>query len=430
MQLYSATLLTTEVARMRRHTFEISFIKYNLLLFILSLDLVFILLQRLFFVYIFLKIARIFYSLSPAVISLLTNTERIYFFLFLFNNKIKRSKITLQRIDKRQIKQLRIKDIEPLQETIDDINDKLSHAEIHRDSTVVPIISQSSFDYTGSEIAPILNNVDPSSVIVSGDLSASVPGTYTITLTLKDYYKWPDDTTEPKTITWTINKLILTKPIISDNNEFTWDGTIQYPNVSGIDYTWMNVVGNNESEPGTYNLIIALKNKDCTEWDDHTTDNIVKPYSISKVILEYPVVTNTSFTYDGENHAPTVTFNSVNDSQYINITGAEPQINAGDYYVTAILLDKTHYQWSNGTTNDYHGNSGDYNWKISKKTPYLTADPEQLSLTAEQSTGSIYVETDSDGELTVTNSNPEVCSIELFKEVDGAYVTYEPESQE
>ena len=70
--------------------------------------------------------------------------------------------------------------------------------------------------YTGDELTGVVAAKD--GYVLSGDLKAINAGTYTATATLAEGYKWSDDTTEPKTITWSIAKATnawTTEPSIS-----------------------------------------------------------------------------------------------------------------------------------------------------------------------------------------------------------------------
>ena len=73
--------------------------------------------------------------------------------------------------------------------------------------------------YTGTELTGVVAAND--GYVLSGDLKAVNAGTYTATATLAEGYKWSDDTTEPKTITWSIAKATnawTTEPSISLNS--------------------------------------------------------------------------------------------------------------------------------------------------------------------------------------------------------------------
>ena len=70
--------------------------------------------------------------------------------------------------------------------------------------------------YTGDELTGVVAAND--GYVLSGDLKAVNAGTYIATATLAEGYKWSDDTTEPKTITWSIAKATnawTTEPSIS-----------------------------------------------------------------------------------------------------------------------------------------------------------------------------------------------------------------------
>ena len=68
----------------------------------------------------------------------------------------------------------------------------------------VPTVSENSLGYTGSEINPNIVGYDSEKMELSGDTAAVEVGSYTLTFTPKYGYKWNDGSTEPKSITWSI----------------------------------------------------------------------------------------------------------------------------------------------------------------------------------------------------------------------------------
>ena len=66
--------------------------------------------------------------------------------------------------------------------------------------------AQTGLSYTGQEQTGVAAG---EGYELSGDAKATNAGVYTATATLKDGYEWKDGSTEPKTITWTIDKVEL-----------------------------------------------------------------------------------------------------------------------------------------------------------------------------------------------------------------------------
>ena len=69
----------------------------------------------------------------------------------------------------------------------------------------IPTVT-SSLTYTGSSQAPTVTGYDSDTMVRGGDASAINAGTYTVTYTPKDGYRWVDGTTETKSYTWSIAK--------------------------------------------------------------------------------------------------------------------------------------------------------------------------------------------------------------------------------
>lgn len=72
----------------------------------------------------------------------------------------------------------------------------------------VPTLGSSNYTYTGSAIEPTVTGYDSTLMIRAGRISAIAAGTYTTTYKLRDprHYRWEDETTEDKTLQWSINK--------------------------------------------------------------------------------------------------------------------------------------------------------------------------------------------------------------------------------
>ena len=71
--------------------------------------------------------------------------------------------------------------------------------------TGIPYLTE-TYTYTGSNITPNFVNYDTNTMTRSGTVYAKNAGTYTTTFTLKEGYKWSDNTTQPKEVTWSIGK--------------------------------------------------------------------------------------------------------------------------------------------------------------------------------------------------------------------------------
>ncbi len=61
-----------------------------------------------------------------------------------------------------------------------------------------------TLSYTGEEQSPRWRNYDCTKMTISGDTAGTAAGSYSAVFTLEDGFQWTDETTGPKTVTWTI----------------------------------------------------------------------------------------------------------------------------------------------------------------------------------------------------------------------------------
>ena len=73
-------------------------------------------------------------------------------------------------------------------------------------AVAIPTLSTTTYTYNGSAKTPTQNNYNSTYMTRSGTNSATNAGSYSITYTLKDNYKWSDGTETTKTLNWKINK--------------------------------------------------------------------------------------------------------------------------------------------------------------------------------------------------------------------------------
>ena len=136
-----------------------------------------------------------------------------------------------------------------------------------------PSAPTSEFTYDGTE-----KTVVPASdyYTVEGTSSAKLPGSYKVTVTLKDGYAWKDGTTDPIEFTWSIKALQTAKPAAVTG--LTYNGQNQAGVKSGTGY---NLAGTYTAKnAGSYKAKVLLA--EGYEWSDGTTDPLTLTWSISK----------------------------------------------------------------------------------------------------------------------------------------------------
>lgn len=152
-----------------------------------------------------------------------------------------------------------------------------------------PSISNTTFTYDGTEKSLIPEN---QYYTVSGDVSKKLPGSYKVTVALKDGYAWKDGTTDPVEFTWNIKALQTQKPVVV--NGLTYNGKNQTGVKAGKGY---NLAGTYTAKNvGSYKTKVLLA--EGYEWSDGTTDPLTLTWSIDKAGQAVKTkVTTKSYTF-------------------------------------------------------------------------------------------------------------------------------------
>lgn len=220
-----------------------------------------------------------------------------------------------------------------------------------------PTIS-GSFTFDNSAKSPTITGYDSNAMTQSGTTSATAAGSYTVTYTPKAGYAWTDGTTSAVSLTWSIAKRKITIPSISNTSK-TYNAGAQNPTISGVDASYVTQSGTaSATNVGSYTVTWALKYSASTTWTDNTTANKTGSWSIGKLSITIPSISNTSKTYNGSSQSPTIS--NVN-STYVTQSGTASATNAGSYTVTWALKDTNNTQWSDKTTANKSGS-----WSIGK----------------------------------------------------------------
>ena len=128
---------------------------------------------------------------------------------------------------------------------------------------------------------------------LSGMTSATNAGTYQATATLDEGYVWDDETSEPKTISWKIEKAAVnvTAPA---GRTFTYNGKAQTGVASGSDYTLSGTA--KATNAGAYTAKASLKtNTNYTfKWTDGTTAAKTISWKINKAANTFRIGAKTA----------------------------------------------------------------------------------------------------------------------------------------
>lgn len=203
----------------------------------------------------------------------------------------------------------------------------------------IPTVTGTSKTYTGSEQSVTISSYDSNIIEVTG-ASATNAGNYTVTMHLKNAnYKWSDTTTADKTVPWSIAKVTVVLPSVTDTSK-TYNGSAQSPTIGAYDSSLLTVSGNTATDAGTYTVVFALV--DSTNYEMSGTNNV--SWSIAKVTINTPSQTATQ-TYNGSQQ--TANLQGYNDT-FMTISG-NIATNAGDY--KAFVMPKNDScEWSSELT--------------------------------------------------------------------------------
>ena len=211
----------------------------------------------------------------------------------------------------------------------------------------LPTLTSSTITFNGSNQSPTINNYNSNSMVLSGDTSVRDVGNYTITVTPAEGWAWNDGTQTPISFNYSITKMSLAKPYLSNASK-TFNNGSQSPTVNDYNSTWENQSGTTSStNVGSWTVTWSLKEPTNTEWSDGTVANVTGSWSIAVLKLTKPTYKSGSATYDGK--AKTLAVNNYN-ATYMTQGGTTSATNAGSYTATYTLKSTTNTTWADNTT--------------------------------------------------------------------------------
>jgi hypothetical protein len=146
--------------------------------------------------------------------------------------------------------------------------------------TIEAIPSQAgTLTYTGSAQSPVWNSYNSETLVIGGTTSATAAGTYSATFTPAEGYQWYDETTDAKTVSWTIGKASVDLP--TQSGTITYTGSSQSPSWTGYDSTKLTMSGTTSgTNAGSYSASFTPKTN--YQWSDGTTSAKTATWTISK----------------------------------------------------------------------------------------------------------------------------------------------------
>ena len=144
---------------------------------------------------------------------------------------------------------------------------------------------------------------------------------YVVVTAEKDNYEKIDfaDITDDETNgSKTVTKISLQKPTMSGT--YIYNGKEQTLSIDGYDSNTMNITGNKEIDAGNYKTTITLKDSSNYQWSDGTVTKIELSWKISAKEIAVIWGNETSFAYDGKEHAPSASVESGVENEILVIT--------------------------------------------------------------------------------------------------------------
>ena len=223
----------------------------------------------------------------------------------------------------------------------EEIPDMTATLKITKGKVVAPTADTTEFIYNGQPQTYVLATNDL--YTITGDCTQTNAGKYTITLSLNNPEDCEWDTTgnsEDLTYTFEIKRAIVSKPAI-DETEFVYNGNEQTYTIAESDlYT---VSGNKQTNAGSYKVVIALKDKENSQWDDETIEDLEYSFEIAKLTYDMTGIEfeGKTVTYDGNEYSLAIAGTL---PQGVEVTYENNnQTNAGTYEVIAIFTGNENY---------------------------------------------------------------------------------------
>lgn len=275
-------------------------------------------------------------------------------------------------------------------------------------STISAVPTQNgTLTYTGSEQSPSWNNYNPETLTLGGITVGTNAGSYTATFTPKEGYKWSDESTGAKEVTWTINRAAISG-VPTQNGSLTYTGEAQTPTWNNYNTAQLTIGGErNATAAGNHTATFTPTSN--YRWSDGTTEAKSVVWTIGRASIAATPAQSGTLTYTGQAQSPTWTGYS---SSQMTLGGDASGTNAGSYNAT--FTPTSNYQWSDGSTS-----ARTVSWSIGKAAGSLTLDKSSLTLTDSVKSGTINVTRSGDGAVTASSSDTSIATVS----VSGTVVT-------
>ena len=251
------------------------------------------------------------------------------------------------------------------------------------DPVKTPGVSPLEFTYDGSVLQPRIEEYDENLISVSGTLSETDAGGYSLTFSLKDKTSayWDDGTVGDKVVKWVIKKQIkrYEKPsLVPETAEFDYNGSERKPELIGFDGSVMDPANVSAVKAGEYTAVISFKEHKNYEyrWSDDSAEPVALSWRINRITVSPPRILTDSFYYGGYSDG----YHFISHAwRQPEITGYIPDImnGVGVTDLHAIISN----EWNVGVKTEKTGKYyGDYQWGVGKYYVEFTfKDPDSCA---------------------------------------------------
>lgn len=209
-----------------------------------------------------------------------------------------------------------------------------------------------TYTYTGQTQNVQFDNFNADKMSVTSGGSGINADTYTVVITPKNDYKWPDGSTTGINLTWVINKAIISLTP-SQSGSVSYTGSSRTPTWLNYDSTKLDISGDTSAtNAGEYTVLFTPKSN--YQWEDGTIVGKESTWTIQRALISNTPVQSGTLSYNGSTKTPSWSY--YNTSQ-LTIGGQTSGIDVGTY--TAVFTPTSNYQW-----NDYTITGKEIQWTI------------------------------------------------------------------
>ena len=246
--------------------------------------------------------------------------------------------------------------------------------------------------YTGSPQSPSWNGYNPETMTLGGTTTGTDAGTYQATFTPKEGYTWGDNTSEAKTVQWTIGKATIAA-VPTQSGSLTYTGQAQSPTWTGYESGKLTLGGDTSgTNAGSYEASFTPKAN--YQWQDGTATAKTAAWTIGRATIATVPSQSGSLTYTAGAQSPTW---ANYDSGKLTLGGTTSGTNAGSYNAT--FTPKANYQWDGGSTA-----AKTVQWTIGKAAGSLSLQPTSMTLDGSARSKTIAVTRAGTGTITASAS--------------------------